>query len=173
MEGYRDPFNRRVYPWGNEDADLLEWYRGLGSLRKEFSCLKKGDFQPIHASGHLLIYTRSNLRDQLLVAVNAADSEETFYLPDDWRTAQVEFGPEPDRNGGVALEAEGMLLLSRRKISGATPSLEKLAAPSSDETIESIKDQILESEEKPVIKEQLMDFLKKIDAEKSDPEKST
>ena len=173
MEGYRDPFNRRVYPWGNEDADLLEWYRGLGSLRKEFSCLKEGDFQPIHASGHLLIYTRSNLRDQLLIAVNAADSKEPFYLPNDWRTAQVEFGPEPDRNGSVTLEAQGMLLLSRRKIAGPNPSLETLPAPSFNETIESIKDQILESEEKPVIKEQLMDFLQKIDSQKSDSEKST
>ena len=27
MEGYRDPFNRGCYPWGEEDPDLLAWYR--------------------------------------------------------------------------------------------------------------------------------------------------
>ena len=30
LEGYRDPFNRGCFPWGQEDQDLLSWYRQLG-----------------------------------------------------------------------------------------------------------------------------------------------
>ncbi|OGO90691.1 MAG: hypothetical protein A2Y17_03095 [Clostridiales bacterium GWF2_38_85] len=33
MEGYRDPFNRRPYPWGKEDNDILEWTKTLCKLR--------------------------------------------------------------------------------------------------------------------------------------------
>lgn len=34
MEGYNDPFNRRCYPWGREDGQLLAWYHALSALRK-------------------------------------------------------------------------------------------------------------------------------------------
>ena len=34
MEGYKDPFNRRTYPWGKEDRLLLDHFRQLGRLKK-------------------------------------------------------------------------------------------------------------------------------------------
>ena len=30
LEGFEDPFNRRTYPWGREDGELLAWYAALG-----------------------------------------------------------------------------------------------------------------------------------------------
>ena len=33
MEGYKDPFNRRTYPWGYEDQELLEHYKRLGHIQ--------------------------------------------------------------------------------------------------------------------------------------------
>ncbi len=35
MEGYNDPFNRRCYPWGREDQQLLSWYHALTAIRKK------------------------------------------------------------------------------------------------------------------------------------------
>ena len=40
MQGFEDPINRRPYPWGKEDKELLEHYRYLGKLREEH----KADF---------------------------------------------------------------------------------------------------------------------------------
>ena len=34
MEGYKDPFNRGCYPWGQENGELLAWYRRLGEIRR-------------------------------------------------------------------------------------------------------------------------------------------
>ena len=34
MEGCKDPFNRRTYPWGKEDDMLLTHFRKLGQLKK-------------------------------------------------------------------------------------------------------------------------------------------
>lgn len=34
LEGFEDPFNRRTYPWGREDGELLEWYTALGKARR-------------------------------------------------------------------------------------------------------------------------------------------
>ncbi len=36
MEGFEDPINRRPYAWGNENLELLEHYKYLGRIHKEF-----------------------------------------------------------------------------------------------------------------------------------------
>ena len=36
MQGFEDPLNRRPYPWGQEDGELLAHYAMLGRLRKEY-----------------------------------------------------------------------------------------------------------------------------------------
>jgi 4-alpha-glucanotransferase len=47
MQGLADPFNRGSYPWGQEDAELLGWYRRMAYLRQEYPLLQEGDFQPL------------------------------------------------------------------------------------------------------------------------------
>ena len=34
--GWTDPDNRRTYPWGREDGDLLDHYRMLGTFREKY-----------------------------------------------------------------------------------------------------------------------------------------
>ncbi len=43
MEGYRDPFNRRTYPWDRQIKDLIAWFARLGCLRRDWPVLQKGD----------------------------------------------------------------------------------------------------------------------------------
>lgn len=35
LQGFKDPLNRRPYPWGREDAELLAHYRLLGKIRTD------------------------------------------------------------------------------------------------------------------------------------------
>ena len=42
MEGYSDPFNRGVYPWGREDKDMIEKYKKWIRLRNEKPSPEKG-----------------------------------------------------------------------------------------------------------------------------------
>ena len=42
MEGFRDPFNRRTFPWGHVDADLVEHFSKVFSWRKRYPVLKTG-----------------------------------------------------------------------------------------------------------------------------------
>ena len=43
MEGGKDPFNRRPYPWGSEDEALLSHFGALGQLRQNEPALQRGD----------------------------------------------------------------------------------------------------------------------------------
>ena len=59
VEGHKDPFNRRTYPWGREDTELLEHYRSLGKLRKTHKALRLGNIQFFQAGEQRLGFTRS------------------------------------------------------------------------------------------------------------------
>ncbi|MCR4708296.1 MAG: glycoside hydrolase family 13 protein [Clostridiales bacterium] len=43
LEGCADPYCRRTYPWGHEDAGMLSYYRKLIRLRRENPVLMTGD----------------------------------------------------------------------------------------------------------------------------------
>ena len=59
MEGYRDPFNRRPYPWGREDPDFMAHFLRLGQLRKEFEALRLGNIHFFEAADKHIGFTRS------------------------------------------------------------------------------------------------------------------
>ena len=59
MEGYKDPFNRRTYPWGREDPEILSFFRHLGRLRKEREELRLGDIRFFAAGDKHIGFTRS------------------------------------------------------------------------------------------------------------------
>ncbi len=86
MEGHRDPFNRRPYPWGREDAQLLRHYTMLGKLRNSHKALRLGDIQFFEATDHHLGYTRTYQGKVFRIYVN--NSPDSWDIP----VGQVVFG---------------------------------------------------------------------------------
>ncbi len=74
MEGHKDPFNRRTYPWGAEDQALLTHYRQLGTLRKQEQALQLGAIRFFCAEGRKLGFTRTWQGRKLQIYVNRSDS---------------------------------------------------------------------------------------------------
>ncbi len=70
MEGHKDPFNRRTYPWGRENTDLLSHFQRLGQLRKHFEALRTGDIQFQEAQDQRLAFTRSKNGKRLRIYCN-------------------------------------------------------------------------------------------------------
>lgn len=58
LEGYRDPLNRGTYPWGNEDAELLRWYKTITSVRNRYDVFSTGDWRTVFAEGDVYGYIR-------------------------------------------------------------------------------------------------------------------
>ena len=81
VEGYKDPFNRRTYPWGSEDAALVDWYRRLGAVRRRCACLAEGEITPLYANGDALLFARRDGETELLCVVNRGESAATIPLP--------------------------------------------------------------------------------------------
>ncbi len=70
MEGGKDPFNRRPYPWGREDQSLIEHFRSLGRIRKEQEVLRLGDIQFFQAGDQKLGFTRTYHGKTLRIYIN-------------------------------------------------------------------------------------------------------
>lgn len=70
MEGHKDPFNRRTYPWEQEDTELIAYYRQLGALRKSSPVLQRGDIRFFHAADGKLGFYRQLEDQQVCVCIN-------------------------------------------------------------------------------------------------------
>ena len=82
LEGAADPFNRRTFPWGREDQELLSWFRALGQLRKTRGSLRRGSLRWLEAAGPLLAYLREEGGQLTATLVNAGGQERLISLPD-------------------------------------------------------------------------------------------
>ena len=70
MEGYKDPFNRRTYPWGREDKELVEHFRRLGKLRGDYEALRLGDIRFFEAGDKRVGFCRTYNGKSVHVYVN-------------------------------------------------------------------------------------------------------
>ena len=68
LYGYSDPYNRKTYPWGNEDKALLSHYEVIGKMRVSSDAIKKGDFKILYYGKHTIVYER-NYRDEKVVVI--------------------------------------------------------------------------------------------------------
>ena len=86
LEGYKDPFNRRTYPCGKEDKNLIEWYKILGKTRTSLKFLKTAEYIPYHFNKGIVSFIREDKKsgEAVFCAVNCLDEEYKIDLPDDF-----------------------------------------------------------------------------------------
>lgn len=114
MQGYKDPFNRKCYPWGSENGELLSWYKALGKFRCEHSLFADGEFIPVSEKDSCIAYIRKSGRDEIMVIVNRNEHAVTYYLDRKWQKANAYFkGKMCD--GGVYLEPLSETILKIRE----------------------------------------------------------
>lgn len=68
--GWTDPDNRRTYPWGHEDKDLILFHREIIRIRKENEVLRRGSVMFLHGEYKLVAYGRFNRTDKMVVVLN-------------------------------------------------------------------------------------------------------
>lgn len=79
LQGFDDPINRRPYPWGSEDKEILDHYRKLGRIRRENRAVFSGGFNMRDENG-LVAYERASGDDEILIAVNAGADDKTLFI---------------------------------------------------------------------------------------------
>lgn len=78
--GFTDPDNRRTYPWGHEDQELIQFHREMIRIHKENQELLTGSLKYIDHDYNIISYGRFNRKSAVIVLVNNNDREITREL---------------------------------------------------------------------------------------------
>lgn len=77
--GGKDPENRKTYPWGNENKEILDFYYKTTKLRKENEILIKGDTEFLDTNDEdLFSYIRTYEDKNILVIINRSLEKKEF-----------------------------------------------------------------------------------------------
>lgn len=87
VNGFQDPFNRTTYPWGNEDMELVSWYRHLGLLRQSLIPLRQGEISYFITEDAVLAYSRQYDGESVYTIINSGEEAVSMTLP--WDRAEA------------------------------------------------------------------------------------
>ncbi len=93
LEGGKDPENRKTYPWGEENQELVEWYKTISALRNHYDVLQTGAWQLLHAEGPVYGFMR--------IIENGWD---IFGQPKKDNTAVVLFNRDMEQSAALSLD---------------------------------------------------------------------
>lgn len=68
--GWTDPDNRRGYPWGREDQELIQFHRDIIKVHKESEALMKGSVMFLHGEYKVVSYGRFLPGEAVVVILN-------------------------------------------------------------------------------------------------------
>ena len=72
--GFTDPDNRRTYPWGREDHQLINFHKDIIELRKNNDELRKGSLKFVDAGYNFLAYGRFHQDGHSIILINNNDT---------------------------------------------------------------------------------------------------
>lgn len=73
--GFTDPDNRRTYPWGNEDRELISYHKDLIRIHKENQEFLTGSIKELVSDYNVIAYGRFNKKTQSIILVNNNENE--------------------------------------------------------------------------------------------------
>lgn len=111
MEGYKDPFNRGCYPWGNENRELVDFYKTMGKIRNENSVFVDGYFIPVSSMLGCVAYRRHNENGDIMVIVNRNEHPISYRLPELYKSSVALWGHSPEI-GEVLIDSCSFAILS-------------------------------------------------------------
>lgn len=114
MQGYKDPFNRCCYPWGNENAELVEWYKKLGKIRNENECFVDGRLEILSAVAGCVAYSRKTQGNELLIIANSNTHPITYYVKDEWSDGEDLLSNSYVRSTLVDVGAKSTVIIKKR-----------------------------------------------------------
>lgn len=79
--GWTDPDNRRTFPWGSENQELLYCHKEMIRIHKDYEALKTGSCIPLYNAPGLISYGRFDRKDSFAVALYVGEEEHEIAIP--------------------------------------------------------------------------------------------
>ncbi|MBS4931580.1 MAG: alpha-glycosidase, partial [Clostridiales bacterium] len=79
--GWTDPDNRRTYPWGQEDQELIAFHRDMIRIHKSSKAWKRGSLKLLYGEYGVIVYSRFLAEEKYIVIVNNHFEEKEVRVP--------------------------------------------------------------------------------------------
>ena len=79
--GFTDPDNRRTYPWGHEDHELIAFHKEAIRIHKEHPALRTGSLKILGGEENILSYARFKGHDRIVVVINNRSERAEVKVP--------------------------------------------------------------------------------------------
>ena len=109
LHGYKDPFNRKCFPWDRIDKDLLHVYKRLGAMRRHNrKSLMDTNYKPIRCDD-VLCYERNNL----LIVASRAKSIQNINIPEKFQCSEIIYATNKMQKSTTRILGETAMILRR------------------------------------------------------------
>ena len=79
--GWTDPDNRRTYPWGHEDKELIEFHKAVINIHKSVPALIDGSYKNLFGEYNVIAYGRFKRSSQAVTIFNNNEYEKKVDIP--------------------------------------------------------------------------------------------
>lgn len=79
--GFTDPDNRRTYPWGSADYELVDFHRDMIMLHKVSPAIRYGAFMFLKCEKNLVSYARFTRDERVIVVVHTGNDRVETDIP--------------------------------------------------------------------------------------------
>ncbi len=87
--GFTDPDNRRTYPWGHEDMELVNYHRDVIKMHKENEEFLQGSLRILYKDYNVIAYGRFTDSAQSVIIINNNDYEKEMEIKFGWQTGAM------------------------------------------------------------------------------------
>ena len=81
LTGWTDPDNRRTYPWGREDQDLLKFHKDMIRMHKHHTALSFGSLKYLPHVKSVIAFGRFTEKEKMVILVNGSFEDEEIKVP--------------------------------------------------------------------------------------------
>lgn len=81
VTGFTDPDNRRTYPWGKEDREMIRFHKEMIRLHKAYPVLIHGSLKFLYGDHNCLSYGRFSLEEQMVAVFYNGTGERDVTIP--------------------------------------------------------------------------------------------
>ena len=97
LYGYKDPFNRKCFPWDDIDKEVNDFYVELGNVRKQMSFLAEAETRFIEVNEDFCMFERIyedkviSCIKKVLIVINRTEKNLKLCIPNKYKNCKISY----------------------------------------------------------------------------------
>ena len=102
LQGIGNLYNRRPFPWNNEDDKLVHFFRFIGEIRKMEPFMESADFRILEVNSDIISFERIKNLEKMFVAINRSEEGKRIEIPEEYSNSKKVYKLKKSNSGFLA-----------------------------------------------------------------------